>query len=124
MGQNNPNDNCKSSDIEMSYKCAIGMTLFEFLRQIRLDTSAIKIVEEPPAVIKGIRITVGDSLMIRIYTGGPLLTDSLGKKRFSQKSDLSLIIEKKIRGIIWAVYKNEIILRKGSAGEVVWYWGD
>ena len=100
------------------------MTLLDYVRQINLDTSRMRIIEEPPAVIKGIRITNGDSCIIRIYTGGPMLTDSIGNKRFSQKSDFQLIAEKKIKGVSWAVFRGDTILRRGSAGDVVWYWGD
>ena len=117
-------DSCKSSNIEVSYKCAIGLSLSDFMRQLHLDTSKIRIVEEPPAVVKGIGITMGDSCLIRIYTGGPLLTDSLGNKRFSRKSDFLLIAEKKIKGIAWVVFKGDKVLRRGSAGDVVWHWGD
>jgi hypothetical protein len=84
----------------------------------------MRLIEEPPAVLRGLSITLGDTCSIRIYTGGPKLTDSTGQKRFAQRSDYKLIMNRKIKGVTWSVFKNEIILRRGKAGDVVWYWGD
>src|SRR5690606_37861675 len=123
-GQSKAQANCKSADIELSYTCFIGKPLIEIVQRIKLDTSRMRIIEEPPAVIKGIGVTIGDSCIVRIYTGGPLLTDSAGNKRFAHKSDFELIKQKKVIGITWAVFKDNNILRRGSAGDVVWYWGD
>lgn len=123
-GQHSPADSCKATHLEISYKCSVGMTVLDYVRQINMDTSRFRTIEEPPGVLKGIAITVGDSCIVRIYTGGPMLTDSLGDKRFSRKSDFILIAKKKIKGISWVVYKGDTILRRGSAGDVVWYWGD
>ena len=123
-GQKKQNANCSSGNIELSYKCFVGKTLTDFIRQINLDTSKIRIVEEPPAVIKGVRTTIGDSCMVRVYINGPLLKDSVGKKRFAQRSDLEMILNKRILGITWVVFKGDNILRRGSAGDIIWYWND
>ena len=100
------------------------MTVLDYVRQINLDTSRLRTIEEPPGVLKGIEITIGDSCIIRIYAGGTMLTDSIGIKRISRKSDFKLIAGKKIKGISWVVFRDDTIIRWGSAGEVVWYWGD
>ena len=71
-----------------------------------------------------IGVTIGDSCFVRIYTGGPLLKDSAGNKRFAKRSDLNLILEKKVTGVTWAIINNNVVIRRGSEGKVFWYWAD
>jgi hypothetical protein len=59
FGQKTTYKNCKSANIEISYKCFIGKPLDEIVQQLGFDTTKMRLIEEPPAVLRGIGITIG-----------------------------------------------------------------
>ncbi len=87
------------------------------LERLRIDTSAVHTFEEPTFLIRGLKITLGDSLVIKLYTKRTPNFPSKGKE--ARNSDLPLILDKKVIGASWRKPK---VNRRAFTGKVIIYY--
>ena len=109
--------NIAVANIEQSYKCLVGLTVKTALARLQIDTSAVRTFEEPTFLIRGLEITQGDSLVIKLYTGRTRNFPSGEKKVHG--SDLPLILDKKVIGASWRKPK---VNRRAFTGKVIIYY--
>ena len=99
-----------SHDIEKIDALLLGDTLKNAIEKLKIDTSQFYSIEEPPGILIGITINLGDSCKIDLFVNRLSIIDS-ANKNFRQ--DYLYIINEKIIGIAWE--KRNKSKRIGSA---------
>ena len=91
------------------------------IKQLQIDTSEFTAIEEPPGILDGIRITIGDSCKIDLYVDHVVANKKGLIKKYGPQASfrvLYLPIEhKKIIAIRWEKLKTNSILKSNHIGE-------
>jgi hypothetical protein len=111
---------CRSSDIERIDSCLMGLPLKEAISNLKVDSSQFLAFDEPPGILRGIRIDLADTCMIRLYVERTSIVDKLDSFD-NWRMDYLHIIDKKVIGVTWKKLKQ----KKGKAiGYRIGYWHD
>jgi len=66
-GQSSQNQDCNSIDIEKIDTCLLGITLKLAIEKLKIDTSQFYAFDEPPLILRGIKINLADTCEIDLY---------------------------------------------------------
>ena len=85
-------------DIEKIDSLLLGDSLKNAIEKLKVDTSQFYAFEEPPGILRGISINLGDSCNIDLYVNRTSIIDSVSK---SFRQDYLYIINEKVVGVAW-----------------------
>ena len=109
---------CSSNDIEIMDTCLIGKPLRYALDKMKIDSSAFRVIDEPPGFFNGIEITKPDSLKMRIHTEGLLLIDTMNGI-IPYPVMKSILDDRVVTEISWL---KPFKKKNGHVGKGVLYW--
>ena len=89
---------CSCSDIEKNDSCLLGTTIGYAIGKLKIDTSQFYAFDEPPDILRGININLGDTCEIELHVNR---TSIRKKPRLHYKQTYIYIINEKIIGVTW-----------------------
>lgn len=94
-----PYPDCTSQDIEKMDTCLLGMSLGAAIEKLKVDTSQFYTIDEPPLIIRGIRVQLADTCTIELYVDRTSIIDKVDSVQFHEQH--LQVINKKIIGVFW-----------------------
>lgn len=95
---------CNSSDIEMLDSCLLGQTLQTAITKLKADTSQFLIIEEPPGILRGLKIEQGDTCEISLIVDRTCI---IGKPYLCCRKEYLYIADSTIIALSWKM-KNKL----------------
>lgn len=98
-GQSSQSPDCNSTDLEKIDSCLLGITLKSAIEKLKIDTSQFYAFDEPPLILRGIKINLADTCEIELYVERTSIIDlpSIGYRQ-----EYKYIENKKVIGLFWA----------------------
>lgn len=102
---------CNSSDIELLDSCLLGQTLQTAITKLKADTSQFLSIDEPPGILRGITIDLGDTCEITLVVPR---TSIIGKPYLGVRRTYLYIADSTIIALSWEM-KNKLKAKSFSS---------
>lgn len=90
--------NYDSSNIEEVDTCLLGMTIKSAIAKLTVDTSQFFAFDEPPGILRGIKITIDNEYEIALEVER---TSIIGQSKYSFREQYKYIEDKTINAVSW-----------------------
>lgn len=97
-GQSAQSQDYNSTDIEKMDTCLLGITLKSAIEKLKIDTSQFYAFDEPPLILRGVKINLADTCEIELYVERTSIID---KPSIGFRQEYKYIEHKKVIGLFW-----------------------
>lgn len=101
LSVNQRDSNRLETDIEQVDSTLIGMTVSQAIDRLKLDTSQYFAFDEPPMILRGLHVSLGDTCQITLFVERTSIIDKLDSVVDNWDKKYRYIINKKIIGVSW-----------------------